>query len=179
MVAHRSQSADSPAKRQDNFFLHLAELRKSVAAAFYQYLEALRVRVKLVAGGGAKPAPSSIPPPRRLRLADAASRARLRGRRRALAGAPGRGRDVRGQLRPRLPVHARRHVVQRRCVCRRRRGPRARVPRVLIGEDRGGEAAGEDSVREPQRTARVAPLPWRAGIAEGGGRSRQTSGWTG
>jgi hypothetical protein len=63
VVAHRSQSADSPAKRQDNFFLHLAELRKSVAAAFYQYLEALRVRVKLVAGGGAKPAPSSIPPP--------------------------------------------------------------------------------------------------------------------
>jgi solute carrier family 31 (copper transporter), member 1 len=34
-----------------------------VVAAFYQYLEALRVRVKLVAGGGAKPAPSSIPPP--------------------------------------------------------------------------------------------------------------------
>jgi hypothetical protein len=41
--------------------------------------------------------------------------------------------------------------------------------RVLIGEDRGGEAAGEDSVREPHRTARDAPLPvistWRAGIA--------------
>jgi hypothetical protein len=34
-----------------------------VVAAFYQYLEALRVRVKLVAGGGAKPAPSSIQPP--------------------------------------------------------------------------------------------------------------------
>jgi hypothetical protein len=30
--------------------------------------------------------------------------------------------------------------------------------RVLIGEDRGGEAAGEDSVREPHRTAREAPL---------------------
>jgi solute carrier family 31 (copper transporter), member 1 len=34
-----------------------------VATAFYQYLEALRVRVKLVAGAGAKPAASSIPPP--------------------------------------------------------------------------------------------------------------------
>ncbi|CAL5081645.1 unnamed protein product [Urochloa decumbens] len=37
-----------------------------LAAAFYQYLEALRIRVKLVAGGGAAPAkqaPSSIPPP--------------------------------------------------------------------------------------------------------------------
>ena len=30
MVAHRSQSADSPAKRQDNFFRQLAELRKSI-----------------------------------------------------------------------------------------------------------------------------------------------------
>ncbi|CAN6174461.1 unnamed protein product [Urochloa humidicola] len=36
-----------------------------LAAAFYQYLEALRIRVKLAAGGGdaAKQAPSSIPPP--------------------------------------------------------------------------------------------------------------------
>ncbi|CAN6204576.1 unnamed protein product [Urochloa humidicola] len=33
-----------------------------LAAAFYQYLEALRIRVKLAAGGG-KQAPSSIPPP--------------------------------------------------------------------------------------------------------------------
>jgi solute carrier family 31 (copper transporter), member 1 len=33
-----------------------------LAAAFYQYLEALRVRVKLIAEGSAKPA-SSIPPP--------------------------------------------------------------------------------------------------------------------
>ncbi|PWZ04161.1 hypothetical protein Zm00014a_040768 [Zea mays] len=30
VVAHRSQSADSPAKRQDNFFRQLAELRKSI-----------------------------------------------------------------------------------------------------------------------------------------------------
>jgi copper transporter 1 len=36
-----------------------------LAAAFYQYLEALRIRVKLAAGGaaGKRPAPSSIPPP--------------------------------------------------------------------------------------------------------------------
>jgi hypothetical protein len=43
---------------------------------------------------------------------------------------------------------------------------------VLIGEDHEGEAAREDSVHEPHRTARYSPLPvistWRAGRRAGG-----------
>lgn len=88
-----------------------------LASAFYQYLEAFRIRVKLLAG--AKPA--SIPPPA---SSDAARALLLLVRRRTLAGAAGDGRAVRGELRPGLPPHARRHVVQRRGV--RRRGRRAR-----------------------------------------------------
>ena len=44
--------------------------------------------------------------------------------------------------------------------------------RVLIGEDRGGEAAGEDSVHEPHRTTHDAPLPVRAS-GDGGVRGRR------
>ena len=38
--------------------------------------------------------------------------------------------------------------------------------RVLVGEDRGSEAAGEEPVREPQRAARVAPTPASFGGGE-------------